>query len=89
MNNKTEIILELAEQVENFQFCSPSDDPDEQTAVIYGFKHLVKRFLGHARKIQNQDFQNALAQINPDIDDIYSGVGIQTIKAVYNPPVEE
>jgi hypothetical protein len=68
MASKATIILELAEQIENFRFCSPSDDPDEQDAVVYGFKFLAKRFIGHARKIQNQDFQNSLGQINVDIE---------------------
>ncbi len=65
---RIEKILELAEQIENFQFCSPSDDPELQDAVVYGFKHLVKRFLGHARKIQNQDLQDSLGQINANIE---------------------
>jgi hypothetical protein len=68
IESRAEIILELAEQIENFRFCSPSDDPDEPDAVVYSFKHLVKRFIGHARKIQNQDFQNSIGQINTDIE---------------------
>ena len=68
--SKAEKVLELAEQIENFRFCSPSDDPDEQDAVVYGFKHLAKRFMGYARKLQNQDLQNSLGQINTDIENI-------------------
>jgi hypothetical protein len=68
IESRAEKILELANQIENFRFCSPSDDPDEQDAVVYGFKHLVKRFIGHARKIQNQDFQTSIGQINADIE---------------------
>jgi hypothetical protein len=69
MEPKTTELLDLAEQIENFRFCSPSADTDEQTAAVYGFKYLAKRFIGHARKIQNQDIQNSIAQINTDIED--------------------
>ena len=68
IESRTEKILELAHQIENFQFCSPSADPDEQDAVVYGFKQLAKRFIGHARKIRNQDLQNSIGEINTDIE---------------------
>jgi len=66
--SKATKILELAGQIEHFRFCSPSADPDEQDAVVYGFKHLAKRFIGYARKLQNQDLQNSIGQINTDIE---------------------
>ena len=78
MNNKTEIILELAEQIENFPLSS-SDDTDVETAVIYSFKHLVKRFLGHARKIQHQGFQGAITQINVNlVESIYDAYDLHS-----------
>lgn len=65
---KQEKILNLAEQIENFRFCSPSDDPDEQDAAVFGFKHLAKRFIGYARRLQNPDIQSSIGQINTNIE---------------------
>ena len=42
-NSKMEEILKLGDEISSFKLCSPSDDPDLQTAVIYGFKNLVKK----------------------------------------------
>lgn len=64
-------LLELANEIESFRFCGPSDDPDEQIAVIYGFKHLVKNFIGIARRVKNQEFQEDLQAINTNIDSIH------------------
>ena len=64
-------LLELAGEIESFHFCGPSDDTDEQTNVIYGFKHLVKNFIGAARRVKNQEFQQDLKALNTNIDSIY------------------
>ena len=42
--SKKEIITSLVDQARSFRFCGPSDDPDEQTAVTFGFRHLVIQF---------------------------------------------
>jgi hypothetical protein len=77
--SKAQKILDLADQIEHFRFCSPSDDPDEQDAVVYGFKHLAKRFIGYARRLQNQDLQNSIGQINADIENsIYEAYDLHT-----------
>jgi hypothetical protein len=41
---RKEIIADLIESARNFRFCGPSDDPDEQTAVTAGYRHLVIQF---------------------------------------------
>jgi hypothetical protein len=64
-------LLELAGEIEAFRFCGPGDDPDEQTNVIYGFKHLVKNFVGAARRVKNQEFQEDLKALNTNVDSIY------------------
>ena len=46
---KKELIIDAIAGAQNFRFCGPSDDPDEQTAVTLGFRHLViqlKRLAG-------------------------------------------
>ena len=70
LENRFGKLLELAEQIEKFQFCGPSDDPDEQDAVVYAFSHLTKRFVGYAKRVQNHDFQNSLKRIDTNIDGI-------------------
>ena len=59
--------LILAYEIEKFKFCGPSDDPDEQTAVVYGFKHMAKRFSGMITKIPMIEIPS---NINFDIEHI-------------------
>jgi hypothetical protein len=56
-------LRELANEIESFRFCGPSDDPDEQTAVVYGFKHLVKNFIGIARRVKARSFKKIFKQL--------------------------
>lgn len=63
-------LLELADEVEQFDLgrCSPSDDPDKQTAYLYAFKEVAKRFVGTARRVDGAELQNELRHLdlNPD-----------------------
>lgn len=60
--------LRLAIEIDRYHFCGPSDDPDEQTAVIYGFKHLAKRFAGTIKLIPDFDVPSNL---NFNVESIY------------------
>jgi hypothetical protein len=42
--NRKEIITNLITEARKFRFCSPSEDPEEITAVASGYLHLVTRF---------------------------------------------
>jgi hypothetical protein len=80
MNTNIERLLELANNVEHFNLhhCGPSDDPDMQTAYLYAFKDLLKRFVVAARRIDDSDFRAELAAINLDpefITDAYDVYG--------------
>jgi len=68
MTPEIERLLELAADVERFRFgnCGPSDDPDLQTAYLYGFKDVAKRFVVAARRIDDADLQAELAIVNLD-----------------------
>lgn len=61
-------LLELANEVEEFQLgrCGPSDDPDKQTAYLYAFKDLAKRFVGAARRVDDVEVQNELRNLDLD-----------------------
>ncbi len=66
MKPTIERLLTLADDVEQFKLgdCGPSDDPDMQTAYLYGFKDVAKRFVGAARRIDDAALQTELASIN-------------------------
>jgi len=68
MTPEIERLLELADDLEQFKLgnCGPSDDPDMQTAYLYGFKDVVKRFVVAARRIDDADLQAELAVVNLD-----------------------
>ena len=47
--------------------CSPSDDPDKQSAYVYGFLDLARRFIGSAKRIESNILKTELAKIELDI----------------------
>ncbi|MNI36077.1 hypothetical protein D3C81_1843450 [compost metagenome] len=47
----------IISEIEGFRFCGPSYDPDEQTAVVYGFSHLLRTFKYYGMRIDS-GFQN-------------------------------
>ncbi|MBL4648214.1 MAG: hypothetical protein JKY03_00660 [Aureispira sp.] len=70
-------VLSLAKEIENFPLdqCSPSDDPDMQTAYLYSFRDLTTRFMFSARRIKDKELEKFLSYINFDpeyITDAYT-----------------
>ncbi|HOG35749.1 MAG TPA: T9SS type A sorting domain-containing protein [Paludibacteraceae bacterium] len=55
MSKLIERIKTLSEEVENFPLgkCSPSDDPDMQTAYLYSFKDLAKRYVASLKRLDD------------------------------------
>lgn len=47
--------------------CSPSDDPDKQSAYVYGFLDLVRRFIGSAKRIESNLLKVELDKVELDI----------------------
>jgi len=70
MSKLIERINSLSEEVENFPLgkCSPSDDPDMQTAYLYSFKDLAKRFIGSLKRLDDSRLQKMLEPINLNPD---------------------
>jgi len=66
MSKLIERINSLSEEVENFPLgkCSPSDDPDMQTAYLYSFKDLAKRFIASLKRLDDSRLQKMLEPIN-------------------------
>jgi len=59
-------ILRLGDDVVEFELgrCGPSDDPDKQTAYLYAFKEVAKRFVGAAGRLDDPDVKAALGALN-------------------------
>lgn len=70
--NKKERVASLIEQANNFRFCGPSDDPDEQTSVTSGYRYLVVQFKRLAGPILPEEAASRLNSINVEIEDLYS-----------------
>lgn len=67
-------LLELADAVKDFEFCSPYDQSEALTGCLYGFKAVAKRFVGAARRIDDAEIQAELASVhlNPEcIEEAY------------------
>lgn len=64
-------IYQVIKEIKEFRFCGPSDDPDEQTSVIYSYKYLLKRFKYFGYKIQNEELKGGIRDINTDLEVIY------------------
>ncbi len=58
--------IQLADEIEKFPLgsCSPSDDPEKQTAYLYAFRDLVKRFIASARRIGDSDLSEMIANLD-------------------------
>jgi uncharacterized protein (TIGR02391 family) len=61
-----EKLLELASDVEEFPLhqCGPSDDPDQQTAYLYGYRDVAKRFVAAVRRYNHPALNEQLQNIN-------------------------
>jgi len=66
MSRVLSLALEVAEEIENFPLgkCGPSDDPDMQTAYLYGFRDVAKRFLAAAKRIDDPDLSELIVGLN-------------------------
>jgi len=58
--------IKLADEVEKFPLgkCGPSDDPDKQTAYLYAFRDLAKRFVASAKRIGDPDLSELMLNLD-------------------------
>ncbi|MEA1934755.1 MAG: hypothetical protein U9N60_10075 [Thermodesulfobacteriota bacterium] len=54
--------IKLADEIEKFPLgnCGPSDDPDKQTAFLYAFRDMAKRFVASAKRIGDPDLSEMM-----------------------------
>lgn len=76
------------ENARNFKFCGPSDDPDEQTAVTLGFRHLIIQFKRLAAPILPEPASSRLKAIDVDAHDLYSAFDAKSELDALIPDIE-
>jgi hypothetical protein len=86
---KREIIEATIGDVRSFRFCSPSDDPEEQTAVTSGFRHLVIQLQRLAGPILPAEPASRLARIQVEVDNVYSAYEASSEIQALLPDIEE
>jgi len=69
---RKEIITDLIEGTRCFHLCSPSDDPEEQTAVTSGLRYLVIQFKRLVSPMLPQAAASRLNAIDVEVDNVYS-----------------
>ena len=69
---KREIITNTIAQVRSFRFCGPSDDPDEQTAVTLGYRHLLIQLKRLAGPILPEAIASRLNALDVEVNNLYS-----------------
>jgi hypothetical protein len=85
---RKEIIVGLIESTRGFRFCGPSDDPDEQTSVTAGFRHLVIQFKRLAGPILPPAAASQLSTIDVEIDNLYSAYDAHSELEALLPDIE-
>ncbi len=66
MNTALNQALHYAKEIRNFPLgkCGPSDDPDMQTAYLYGFRDIAKIFASSAKRIGDPDLSSMIEELN-------------------------
>lgn len=86
---KKEIIRDLIQQDKNFRFCGPSDDSDEQTSVTVGYQYLITQIKNMARPFLPEPIASSLAEINVEVNNIYSVYEAQSLLHALLPDIED
>jgi hypothetical protein len=79
MPKALERALTLANEIEGFPLgkCGPSDDPDKQTAYVYGFLDLGRPFVAAVKRIGDPDLSDLVSKLKLDIDYITEAYTLQ------------
>ena len=72
IKSKKDRLAELIAELRAFRFCGPSDDPDEQTAVTAGYRHLLVQFKRLARPLLPEADVVRLNALDVEVNNIYS-----------------
>jgi hypothetical protein len=80
MTTALSLAIQLADEIEKFPLgnCGPSDDPDMQTAYLYGFRDIAKRFVAAVKRIGDPDLSNMLGQLDASPEFITGAYDLRT-----------
>ncbi|MGO8842965.1 MAG: hypothetical protein ACLQF1_18065 [Methyloceanibacter sp.] len=72
MSPTLSFLLLLADDVEQFPLhnCSPSGDPDKQTAYLYEFRDKAKRFVAAAKRVGDPDLSELIVGLDMSPDHV-------------------
>jgi hypothetical protein len=88
IEKRKETIADLIEDARRFRFCGPSDDPDEQTAVTAGYRHLVTQFKRLASPVLASPSATRLNAIEVEVDNLYSAYDAKSELDALLPEIE-
>jgi hypothetical protein len=69
---KQRMITSVIADLRKFRFCGPSDDPDEQTAVTLGYRHLLIQLQRWASPILPLALADRLNAVTVEVNNLYS-----------------
>src|SRR5210317_1686459 len=88
-NSKKQHILNIIQSIREFQFCGPSDDPDEKTAVCVGYHYLVTQLKLSASPYLPKNLSVPLSEIKISLDDLSSVYEASPIIDTLLPDIEK
>ena len=70
MNTALSQTLKFADEIENFPLgnCGPSDDSDKETAYVYAFRDLAKRFVASAKRVGDAQLSEMINKLDTSPD---------------------
>ena len=68
MSSLIKRLYDLKDDLEKFPLdeCSPSDDPDKQTAFLYAYREIVRRFVASAKRLDDQELLQMVSELNTE-----------------------
>src|SRR4051794_37358706 len=72
VTSKKDRLADTIAQMRAFRFCGPSDDPDEQTAVTTGYRHLLIQLKRLAAPLLPDSDAAHLRALDVEVNNVYS-----------------
>jgi hypothetical protein len=89
MGSRKERLAELVDDIRSFRLCGPSDDPDLQTAVTTGYRHLLVQFKRLAAPLLPESDAARLNALEVDVHNLYSVFDAHAEVGALLPDIEE
>ena len=86
---KRSLLEATIENIRQFRFCGPSDDPDEQTSVTLGYSHLLTQLQRLAAPILPGATASELKSLDVVVNDLYSAFAASEAVDALLPDIED